>query len=70
MWEHFVEELKYALSDKAYMQNKNITDVLNSLCELNYLDEEILKLVMVKIEKILNLSSEESIGYEARPFQI
>ena len=52
------------------MQNKNVTLVLNALCEMNYLDYEILRLVMLKIEKILKIPAEESIRYEPRPFQI
>jgi hypothetical protein len=49
MWDHFIEEVKYALSDKAYISNKNAGRVLDALGDMNYVDIEVIKLVMQKI---------------------
>lgn len=53
MFDHFIEEVKYALSDKAYISTENIVKVLDGLSQLNYLDYEIVMLVTAKIENYL-----------------
>ena len=54
IFDHFIEEVKYALSDKSYTDIPNVVKILNALGQLNYVDIEIIKLVLVKIEKFLN----------------
>jgi hypothetical protein len=55
MWDNFMEEVKYALSEKAYIQEGNIVRLLDALGELRYVDKEVIRLVMQRIERILEL---------------
>lgn len=70
MFDHFVEEVKYSLSESAYIQNHNIVILLDALCELNYADIEILRLAMVKIENILEVPAQDRINFEQRSYQV
>ena len=47
IFDHFIEEVKYALSDKAYTEIPNVVKILNALGRINYVDLEIIRLVMV-----------------------
>jgi hypothetical protein len=38
MWDHFIEEVKYGLSDKGYIEHKNISKIINALSDINYID--------------------------------
>lgn len=56
MFDHAVEEVKYALGENLYIETKNITRILKGLINLNYLDYEILRLVGKKIEQRLGVA--------------
>jgi hypothetical protein len=49
MFDHFIEEVKYGLSDSAYMEPKNVARVLDALGDMNYLDYDIVRMVIQKI---------------------
>ena len=57
-FDHLIEELKYGLSDNAYMSFQNVVKVLEALTEMRYPDMEVIKLVMFKIEAYLEITPE------------
>lgn len=54
-WENMIEEIKYGLSSFAYISFPNLTKIIKSLTNMGYLDIEIVKLVIDKIETRLKI---------------
>lgn len=69
MFDHFIEQLKYSLSSRAYIQIPNIVRILESLKAINYVDIEVINLVIKNIERILNFDKQDQIKAEQRAHQ-
>ncbi len=69
MFDHFIEQVKYSLSSRAYIQIPNIVRILESLKAINYVDIEVINLVIKNIERILNLDKQDQIKAQQRAHQ-